>query len=131
MTLFIDTSDFNNLRLALIGEKLSEFNTAVKFNENYRTNELLEKFLKKNKTQPKDLKHLVVCTGPGSFTGIRVGVSLAQALGFALGITVTGIEKKYIPSDLSELTKRKLPNKLLLHYGAKPNITKAKKKKRS
>lgn len=29
-------------------------------------------------------------TGPGSFTGIRVGVSVANALGFTLGIPVNG-----------------------------------------
>lgn len=29
-------------------------------------------------------------TGPGSFTGIRVGVSVANALGFALGIPING-----------------------------------------
>lgn len=29
-------------------------------------------------------------TGPGSFTGLRVGVSVANALGFALGIPVNG-----------------------------------------
>ena len=29
-------------------------------------------------------------TGPGSFTGLRVGVSVANALGYSLGIPVNG-----------------------------------------
>lgn len=36
------------------------------------------------------LKGIEVETGPGSFTGLRVGVSVANALGFALGIPVNG-----------------------------------------
>jgi len=37
-------------------------------------------------------------TGPGSFTGLRVGVSVANALGFSLGIPVNGkkIEDKLV-----------------------------------
>ena len=38
----------------------------------------------------KDLKGIEVETGSGSFTGLRVGVSVANALGFALGIPVNG-----------------------------------------
>ncbi len=36
------------------------------------------------------LEGIEVETGPGSFTGIRVGVSVANALGFSLGIPVNG-----------------------------------------
>lgn len=36
----------------------------------------------------KDIKAIEVETGPGSFTGLRVGVSVANALGFALNIPV-------------------------------------------
>lgn len=38
----------------------------------------------------KLLKAIEVETGPGSFTGIRIGVSVANALGFSLGIPVNG-----------------------------------------
>ncbi len=38
----------------------------------------------------KTLQGIEVETGPGSFTGLRVGVSVANALGFALGIPVNG-----------------------------------------
>lgn len=38
----------------------------------------------------KLLKGIEVETGPGSFTGLRVGVSVANALGFSLGIPVNG-----------------------------------------
>jgi tRNA threonylcarbamoyladenosine biosynthesis protein TsaB len=131
MILFIDTSDFNNLRLALVEKTtVKNFVTVVAFNENYKTNELLQKFLGKQKVTPKDLTKVIVCSGPGSFTGIRVGVSLAQALGFALRIPVIAIPKAKVPKDLLKFRSLKLPKKLILHYGQKPNITKTKKKAR-
>lgn len=38
----------------------------------------------------KTLQAIEVETGPGSFTGIKVGVSVANALAFSLGIPVNG-----------------------------------------
>lgn len=131
MILFINTSDFGKLHLALVGEGVKEFRTEVAFNENYKTNAFLQQFMKKAKVTPQALTSVVVCSGPGSFTGIRVGVALAQALGFALNIPVHAIPQKSVPDDLMKLVHKKLPKTMALHYGAKPNITKAKKKKRS
>ncbi|HKN30022.1 MAG TPA: tRNA (adenosine(37)-N6)-threonylcarbamoyltransferase complex dimerization subunit type 1 TsaB [Roseiarcus sp.] len=37
------------------------------------------------------LDRIAVTTGPGSFTGIRVGLALARAMGLALGIPVVGV----------------------------------------
>ena len=37
------------------------------------------------------LDRIAVTTGPGSFTGIRVGVAMARAMGLALGIPVVGV----------------------------------------
>lgn len=44
----------------------------------------------------KDIKEIKVNIGPGSFTGIRVGVSVANALAWSLGIKVNG-KKQVIP----------------------------------
>jgi tRNA threonylcarbamoyladenosine biosynthesis protein TsaB len=39
----------------------------------------------------KDLTRIAVTTGPGSFTGLRIGLSAARGLGLALNIPVLGI----------------------------------------
>lgn len=51
---------------------------------------LIEKLLKKNNLGFKDLKGIDLETGPGSFTGLKVGASVANALGFTLRIPVNG-----------------------------------------
>lgn len=40
-----------------------------------------------------DLTRIGVCTGPGSFTGIRVGVAAARGLALGCGIPAVGISR--------------------------------------
>lgn len=49
---------------------------------------IIDKILKRNKLKPRDIEEIFVNEGPGSFTGTRVGVAIANALGFALGVKV-------------------------------------------
>ena len=43
----------------------------------------IDKLLKKHQLTFQDIELLVVCTGPGSFTGVRSGISAARAVGLA------------------------------------------------
>ena len=57
---------------------------------------LIVAILKKNKINLEDLSEVKVNPGPGSFTGSRVGVSVANALGFALNIPVNNKKGKIV-----------------------------------
>jgi tRNA threonylcarbamoyladenosine biosynthesis protein TsaB len=91
MVLYIDTSDRDEIKIALDGEF---FITSSKKEKSQKLLPFIEEVLKKNRKTLKDITELKVNTGPGSFTGLKVGVSVAQALGFTLGIPVNGINPK-------------------------------------
>ena len=40
---------------------------------------------------PSLIERIAVTVGPGSFTGIRVGISAARAIGLAVGVPVVGV----------------------------------------
>lgn len=91
MILYINTKDQKQVTVSLkdkskIIESLSEENE-------YGSQVLLpliDKLLKKCKLDYNSLSGIEVETGPGSFTGLRVGVSVANALGYSLNIPVNG-----------------------------------------
>ncbi|MBI2093404.1 MAG: tRNA (adenosine(37)-N6)-threonylcarbamoyltransferase complex dimerization subunit type 1 TsaB [Candidatus Omnitrophica bacterium] len=51
----------------------------------------VERVLKETKTELKDLKAVIVDIGPGSFTGLRIGLAFAKALVFPHKLPLIGI----------------------------------------
>jgi tRNA threonylcarbamoyladenosine biosynthesis protein TsaB len=52
---------------------------------------VLDRMLAQQRLSPRDLTGIVVSLGPGSFTGLRVGVSVAKGLAFAASIPLVGV----------------------------------------
>ncbi len=99
MILHINTKDQKIIRVSLKKKRKAVSNLSEE-NE-YGSQALLpliSKILDQEKIKFEDLNGIEVEIGPGSFTGLRVGVSVANALGFALGITVNG---KRLETNLS------------------------------
>ena len=56
-----------------------------------RLHVFIDEVLKENGTDSNDLKAIAVSMGPGSYTGLRIGVSAAKGLCFALDIPLISI----------------------------------------
>ena len=52
---------------------------------------MVDALLKQAGLSPADVKRVAVSVGPGSFTGVRVGLAAARGMGLALHVPVVGI----------------------------------------
>lgn len=87
MRLYIDTSDREEI---IVGLDEKKYKQNAKDGTSQRLLPFIQEVLKKEKKDFKDISKIEVNVGPGSFTGLRVGVSVANALGWALGVSVNG-----------------------------------------
>jgi len=53
----------------------------------------IDKLIRALKLTPQKIKGVVVNTGPGSFTGLRVGLTVANGFGYGLKIPVAGMSE--------------------------------------
>ncbi|WNS75946.1 tRNA (adenosine(37)-N6)-threonylcarbamoyltransferase complex dimerization subunit type 1 TsaB [Bacillus sp. DTU_2020_1000418_1_SI_GHA_SEK_038] len=90
--LSIDTSNYT-LGVALLdGDQVKgEYITNLKKNHSVRVMPAIEALLKDCDIKPADLSKIVVAKGPGSYTGIRIGVTIAKTLAWTLNIPLVGI----------------------------------------
>jgi len=75
----------------------------------------------------ESLEGIVVFRGPGSFTGLRIGITVANALADALKIPIVGTSDDWIESGIGLLLSGSDHKVVLPEYGALPNITAPKK----
>ena len=71
---------------------------------------LIQKVLKKAEVTPRDLAAVSISAGPGSYTGLRIGVSTAKGLCYALNIPLIAIDSL---SAMAALAREKYPLKTL------------------
>lgn len=98
MILNIDTTKKEEVLVRIIDPKTGKRNELVQKQKlgSQVLLPMIAKILKKNNLTFSDLTAIEVNPGPGSFTGTRVGVTIANALGFALGIPVNGKKGKIV-----------------------------------
>lgn len=87
MKLYIDTSNSEKI---VVGINKERYTADSKVEKSQMLLSFIDKLLKKRKKKISDIKEIEVNTGPGSFTGLRVGVSVANTIGWALRVPVNG-----------------------------------------
>ena len=92
ISLFIDTS-LSDVSIALLKDEkiLSLINNNIPGEHSIYVTKYIEDILKENSIIPKDVNEVIVVNGPGSFTGIRIGVTIAKMFSYLLNIRIISI----------------------------------------
>lgn len=90
--LHIDTSN-QPLSVAITegSEVLAEFNSGMRINHSITMMSQIESLLEYTKLEMKDIEGIVVAKGPGSYTGLRIGVTAAKTLAYTLNIPLYAV----------------------------------------
>lgn len=76
----------------------------------------------------KDIEGIIVFQGPGSFTGLRIGVSCANALAYGLDIPIVSSSGRgWVQKGAKKLLNSENDKIALPTYGKKANVTKPRK----
>jgi len=108
MILFIDTHA-SLITIALKNKKdLFVKTQESEYSHSVFTMPMIESIFKENNLDIHDLKKIIVVNGPGSFTGIRIGLSIAKTMAYALKIdinTISSLTAYLVSNDTKEKRK--------------------------
>lgn len=80
--------------------------------------------LKAEDKQLEDLQGIVIFQGPGSFTGLRLGMTVANAITYSLSIPIVATRgDDWLASGIERLHAGENDQIALPHYGAEAHIT--------
>jgi len=114
LTLAINTAGTHESVAIILGKKvLSEVAWVSNRDESEKLIGAISKILKKAKKDFSDIKKIIIVTGPGPFSSVRIGVTVANTLGLLVKAQVFEI-------DTCSMLKLRLKNKksvIMLHAG--------------
>jgi len=71
---------------------VAEISTNLSRTHSQRLLPLVDTLFREIGFSPADLELLAVTRGPGSFTGLRIGIATVKGLGLALDLPVVGVK---------------------------------------
>ncbi|MCX6727272.1 MAG: tRNA (adenosine(37)-N6)-threonylcarbamoyltransferase complex dimerization subunit type 1 TsaB [Candidatus Saccharibacteria bacterium] len=88
----------------------------------------IQAMLKKQSLTIQDIEGIVIYKGPGSFTGLRIGISLANALASSLAVPIVGeSNEEWLSAGLQCLAAKEDDRQVSPLYGGEPHITQPRK----
>lgn len=84
----------------------------------------IEKLLKKNSLTLKDLRGLIAYRGPGSFTGLRIGLTVANTIAYTSTIPIVGANgEQWRAQGLKILSDNSSSQFVAPLYGSEAHVT--------
>lgn len=84
----------------------------------------IKHLLEKNNLDFKDLNGLIIFSGPGSFTGLRIGFSVANSFSYGLKIPIVSCKgHDWIEHGVGRLLNGENDYIAVPEYGSEPHIT--------
>ncbi len=124
-------TDSERAELYVLDKEGKQLNSEIWQSGRELSQQILQKIadlLKRNKNDFENLTGIVVFQGPGSFTSLRIGISVGNALAYGLEIPVVGTDgKAWLAAGFKNLQNAKAGEFVMPEYGAEPNITKPRK----
>jgi tRNA threonylcarbamoyladenosine biosynthesis protein TsaB len=88
----------------------------------------IEALLKSQNKAWANIGGIVCFQGPGSFTGLRIGLTVANALAYSYNLPIVAtVEPRWLETGLERLSKGETDGQALPFYGAEAHITPPKK----
>ena len=122
--LLINTANEKLFIVLQVEDKVFAVSNSTQVHHNEVMLPLIDKLLKEHKLDIKDIEEFGVVVGPGSFTGIRIGISTIKAFRDALGVKAKGINNL---DYLFALANKKQQTEIVAILGSKDSYFVAKK----
>lgn len=97
ISLFLNTSvDFLSVAIVKDGVVLDSFYTKLNNDLSKITLSVIDDMLNRLSISKRDIERIVCVNGPGSFTGLRIGVTIAKVWAYSLNIDIVGVSSLYV-----------------------------------
>jgi tRNA threonylcarbamoyladenosine biosynthesis protein TsaB len=91
-------------------------------------NSKIEEILNKSSISYDGLEGVVIYKGPGSFTGLRIGMSIGNALAYAQNLPIVAMSgENWLAESIKDLQDGRNDKTAIPEYGSLPNITRPRK----